>query len=154
MTVLPGPSGCLQHAPGVQVHQLRWSLVSTGPSVMRNTSEPGPKRVGVRAGVKRRVERAFGDRDVARGRDEGGELGVGDGGGVGQEPVHLGAVRRPFIGVVPVGPHQEFPAGDPPHPVRGCGGSAPSGAGGLGRWGVGVIGRAVLHGAGRGGGPG
>ena len=50
--------------------------VSTGPSVMRKTRLPGTSISGSRAGILRRVQRPFGDGDVAGRRDEGGEFGI------------------------------------------------------------------------------
>src|SRR5215212_9681468 len=40
-TLLRGPSGCFQQAPGTQTHQLAMSFSGTGPVAFLKTSEPG-----------------------------------------------------------------------------------------------------------------
>ena len=81
-------------------------------------------RVG--AGVEGGIDRPFGDRDVAGRGDEGRIVGVRHGGLVDPEAADRDLVRRAFVGVVPVGAHQEAAAGDEAHRAVALPGGSPA----------------------------
>ena len=118
LTVVPGPPGRFQYAPGTYSHQLRMSSRLTGPSRLPEHERAWNEqlRIGLRVVLAGRGP--LGDRHVARRPHERPELGRRHGTLVHPEPVHLDSTDRTLLGVEALVAHVERAARNEDH-VRG-----------------------------------